>query len=699
MSTVATAQPVADLAAPKKHIRLEIEGLRFLAVFLVVIYHVWLGRVSGGVDIFLLISAFLLTGQFLRKAERGQDFGLGKHWLHLAKRLLPIAVLVISFTVLGSWLLIPADRWKSIMSEAWSSLFYFENWTLANNAVDYYGNHSSASPFQHFWSLSIQGQVFILWPLIILGVTILARRLGKDIRVALLIVFSAIFVLSLAFSIWQTNVNQAYAYFDLFTRLWEFALGSLLALALPYLTLPRVVRMAMGWVGVALIIACGLVLEVDQQFPGYLALWPTIAAAMVIVAGNTRDGANSHSASRSTMLPGSGWGVDRVLAAKPLVFMGGNSYALYLWHWPLLVFLLLTTDKEVPPFWTGVVLIAVACVLAVLSTRFVERPLRQMTWDQAKWYRSVPVVAAALVIAAAPTLVWTTSAQAQIQQTKNAPAQLYPGADYLTQGPTAQLPRVTSLKPAPADLPNQFAHLGTACSGQWKASEALVQKNCTVYTPNVPITRTVAVVGSSHSEQWLPALQYVADQNGWQLISLYKGGCPYSFSTPGLQTDCNIYNGQVSDYLNEKRPNAVFMVGTDNKPSSNAEELQAGFEQTVQDLINNDMDVLAVRDNPRFSFNMAECVITKGANNPQCNPTRESVLPKVSPYSTLNQVPSRLHLLDLSDALCTSTTCPGTVGNMFVYMDDNHVTADYSATMGKTLNEQIARQTGWFAAA
>ena len=130
-----------------------------------------------------------------------------------------------------------------------------------------------------------------------------------------------LFVASLIFSIEQTYTNQAYAYFDTRTRLWEFALGSLLALSLPYLKPGRVLRVALGWAGLVAMISCGLVLTVDRSFPGFIALWPTLAAAAIIIAGQS----------------GSRYGVDRILSSKPLVALGDNSYALYLWHWPILV--------------------------------------------------------------------------------------------------------------------------------------------------------------------------------------------------------------------------------------------------------------------------------------------------------------------------------------------------------------------------
>ena len=320
--------------------RPEVQGLRALAVLMVVTYHVWLGRVSGGVDIFLLISAFLMTLSFARKVEGGKPLRLLSHWLHLLKRLLPAVVVVILGVLAGTRLVLPESRWPDVLDQAWASLLYRQNWLLADTAVDYYAqDHAGASPLQHFWSLSIQGQVFLLWPLVFAGAAVLLRLLrrtpvGRRVSYAALLAaaFGAIFVVSLVFSIEQTATNQSYAYFDTRTRLWEFALGSLLALALPHLRPGKVLRVVLGWTGLAAMLSCGLLLTVDRSFPGFIALWPTLAAAAIIVAGQS----------------GSRFGVDRFLTWKPLVALGDNSYALYLWHWPLLVLVLAGTGITAP---------------------------------------------------------------------------------------------------------------------------------------------------------------------------------------------------------------------------------------------------------------------------------------------------------------------------------------------------------------
>ncbi|WP_165189433.1 acyltransferase family protein, partial [Kocuria carniphila] len=312
----------SDRVALYSGYRPEVQGLRAVAVLLVVIYHVFVGRVSGGVDIFLLISAFFMTLSFVRKIEGGRRLDIPRYWLHIFRRLLPLASLIIVGTLVLLALFYPDTSIRDFRWQGLASVFYLQNWELASASVDYYAaDHSTASPFQHFWSLSVQGQVFLLWPLIF-GFAWWVRRRTRISSVPVLAVcFGLIFAASIAYSVVTTETQQAFAYFDTRARLWEFALGSLIALAIPYLNPPRIVRIILGWVGIVSMVSVGVLVDVQGAFPGWIALWPLLSAAAIIVAGNT----------------GSPFGFDRFLSWWPVVKLGDAAYALYLVHWPLLI--------------------------------------------------------------------------------------------------------------------------------------------------------------------------------------------------------------------------------------------------------------------------------------------------------------------------------------------------------------------------
>ncbi len=277
--------------APRRF-RPELHGLRGAAIGLVVIYHVFIGRVSGGVDVFLFISSFLLTGTIAARLERGDAVRVPTLLARTFKRLLAPAAVVVLATLAGAKLWMPPSTWPNLLDDALGSLLHVQNWVLIDRSVDYAARDSGTSPLQHFWSLSVQGQIFVLWPLLMAGAGLLARAVGWRPRRALVLVFAVIGAASLAWSIISTSANQPVAYFDTAARAWEFAAGSLLALVLPQLEKAMAargvaLRVAAGWLGLVGLISCGIVLDVDGAFPGWIAAWPLACAALVLVAGST----------------------------------------------------------------------------------------------------------------------------------------------------------------------------------------------------------------------------------------------------------------------------------------------------------------------------------------------------------------------------------------------------------------------------
>lgn len=412
--------------------RPEVQGLRSLAVLLVVMYHVWFGKVSGGVDVFLFISAFLLSLSSLRKIQDGKPLKVVSYWLHVFQRLLPAAATVILATLIAAYFIIAPSRWASLLADAKAALFYFLNWRLAFNSVDYYAQDATLkTPFQHFWSLSMQGQIFILWPLLFAFVAFLVGYLRLKVLPTALLVFGTVFVTSLTFSIIETSTNQSFAYFDTRTRLWEFAAGTLLAMLVLAWRVPSWLKVPMGWGGVIGLVTCGWLLPIERAFPGYLALWPLLSGAFVIAAGQT----------------GSRLGVDRLLSAKPLQKMGAISYCLYLMHWPILILYTTAIGEPKAGWLDGALVILSSIAVAWLLHNLVEKPLRawekkpscralrharysKTPWSgnhkklQSSWARPAIVIGTVLLLAGgtvASTQVWLNL---KIQQWRQIPLSL-----------------------------------------------------------------------------------------------------------------------------------------------------------------------------------------------------------------------------------------------------------------------------------
>lgn len=632
--------------------RADIDGLRALAIVLVVVYHVWLGRVSGGVDVFLMISAFFLTASFVRRATRGVSIDLGSFWLRKFRRLLPAASVTILGVIVIAFLVYPQTDWPGIWREAWASLFYLQNWELAFSNVDYYARDGvTPSPFQHFWSLSVQGQVFILWPVVIALVALITRQRRELVVPALAVVFGAIFVFSLAFSIYETSTAQSFAYFDSRTRLWEFAAGSLVALALPYITLSAVARVVLGWLGVAGIVMCGIVLDVQGGFPGYLALWPVVCTALVIVAGQEEVAGSP----------------TRFLASRPLRFLGRDAYALYLVHWPILITWMVLTERSQPGPLSGLGIIILSFLLARLISWGVERPLRHAAIFERDTKMGGIVVVCAVALVAVPLATWQGIETWRAAQFEAASLVGYPGAAQV-DAPIDLSIFDLPLRPAPVSLDQEWVALGAECGESGPQAPSLMDtclSNELAHQEDAPL---ILVMGDSHAQQLMSPLRVVADERGWGLMSLLKGGCPIgnippSWLTPGVP--CEEWREAAISFAETLAPDAVYLVGTRADPRA-PEELIGGIDEIVQNFIDRGIEVILVRDSPRFRFDMYECVLADEANCARNEVLAETGLTDLTTADQVVQV-------DFTPWLCPDGICQGKIGNVAVYMDDNHL--------------------------
>lgn len=660
--------------------RPEIQGLRALAVLMVVVYHIWFDRVSGGVDVFLLVSSFLLTLTFIRKVEEGKKLDLGRYWLQLFKRLLPSVVVVLLATLIATYLFIPRSRWTEVFDQTWASLFYVQNWLLAERSVDYYAaDDSVASPLQHFWSLSVQGQIFILWPLLFALCAVMAKAAQVRFRFVVTVIFGSIFVASLAYSIAQTYGNQSYAYFDTRTRLWEFALGTLLAVALPYVSAPRLVRIGAGWIALLAMMSGGFLLDVERQFPGYVALWPLLAAGTIMIAGQT----------------GSTFGVDRLLSWKPLVGLGNYSYALYLWHWPILVIYLAFRQRAEAGPLSGVAIIGLSLVLAYLTTRFVENPVRHAT-HSARRYATAAVAISCLTVAI-PLGGWQLALKVEADRLSAQTIAENPGARVLAGLVEPSSSYDAPVVPPAADINAEWASLPGRCGNPLITHDggALTGHCSDNGIDPASSSRTVVVVGDSHAEQWLGVMRPLAAENNWTLVALLYGGCDFGIPAQDLKGGCPDFNRAALSYLADLQPDAVFTVVTSAHADTPRDTVVPGFALAADRLQKLGIEVIGVRDNPRFAFNMMTCLEQSGAEASDCGQDRRTTLVEQPPFEEILSVAPQTALIDATDLICSEVSCEPIVGNMHVYIDDNHLTETYVESMYPAFKDLYQEATGW----
>ena len=678
--------------------RPEIQGLRAFAVLLVVFYHVWFGRVSGGVDVFLFISAFLLSLSYLRKINEGRPLNLINYWLHVFQRLLPVATITIAGTTIAAFFILAPSRWPEIMADAKSSLFYYENWHLANSSVDYYAQNAAAkTPFQHFWSLSIQGQIFLLWPLLFAFVAYLVRRHNWNLLTTAVLVFNTVFVASLTFSIIETSANQGYAYFDTRTRLWEFAIGTLLAMLTLKWKAPEKARVIMGWVGIVGLAICGAVLPVQRSFPGFLALWPVLSGALVIMAGRTN----------------SKWGIDRLLVSQPLQNLGNISYALYLVHWPILILYSAAVGKTGVDFLEGTLIIVVSVALAWLLTRFIEKPLRYrkdpfVPWLMMKlrfkkvfvvstWADQAAFLVAIFLLAGIPLAgaqAWVsasnTKAVAKAEQSTGDEHSEYPGARAIGTN------RVTSNdNPIPSTDPkSQYERLDGACDGVFKPRDESLSKYCNIQTYGADDAPLTVIVGNSHIEQSIASFKPIAEQTHTNLQAYLLGGCLYPTRDVNASDECSEFNHKVTEELLKRKPQTVVLTATVADAKTNEERVDPALDETVKKLTDAGIQVIGLRDNPRYDFNVYECAQKAGSDMSSCaRPVNEKLADANPSREVLDRYEGAV-TIDLADLYCPEGTCQPIIGNVYVYMDDNHVTKSYARTMAHAIYERASR-SGW----
>lgn len=653
--------------------RPEIEGLRAVAATLVAVFHIWLGRVSGGVDVFFVVSSFLITTGLLGQVERTGRVDFLRFWGRLIRRLLPSALLVLSAVIIASVLFESRSRWKDTIEGVAASAVYLENWLLVHDAVDYLQQNSPAAPVQHFWALSVQGQFYLLWPFLFFGAAWLARRANVAFRSVLVPALLVVFTASLVFSIYFTKTNQAVAYFHTGTRVWEFCIGALLAVFISRLKLPNAVRLMAGWLGLLAIVSCGFLFEVSRVFPGYAALWPTVAGALVIIAGTTR-----------------GFGADKLLASGPMVYLGSISYGIYLWHFPLFSFAKAYSAPDRVSTLTGIGILAASVGLAALTQRFIEAPLRAPKGSTEPRWRPFALALAMgfpLMAGLGSWALYYKHLRSHARDHVASARVTHPGADAML--PDFKDPRRYDAPIYPGPLAVYDDHETDFKDPICKPRDT-TPRDCVLGMANG--TLTLAVVGGSHSAQWLPALERIAKRDNWRILFFGRPNCPFHLGedvSDAELPDCIRWNENLVSYLIKVHPDAVFMTST--RELDGDEYVPQGYLDAWRALGRGGVRVIALRDNPKIKFDAPECVELHGADDARCSLVRADVLEVPSPTELLKDPPPNVQFVDLSDFFCDARTCPFVIGNVMVYRHLSHITATYVLTLEPMLSQELKR--------
>ncbi|WP_144126785.1 acyltransferase family protein [Catellatospora sichuanensis] len=709
------AEPQAPPKAsePVAHpFRGDVAGLRAVAVGLVLLYHAGVPFLPGGfvgVDVFFVISGFLITGQLLKEVERTGRVSLAGFYARRAKRILPAAAIVLVATAGLVWRFAPRTLWEDTAGDIVSAALYVVNWRFSDRAVDYLAEHTQPSPVQHFWSLAVEEQFYIVWPLLIILAVLASRLLRSGIKPTLWVALLVVLVPSFVWSVLETASSPAQAFFASTTRMWELAVGAGVALAgAACARIPRPAAITAGWLGLAAVVAAGVLVTAETAWPGHAAALPTLGTAAVLAAGAA--------AGRS--------GPVALLGIRPMRWVGDLSYSLYLWHWPLLM--VATAHWQGLSTGQGLAITAASVVPAWLTYRLVENPLRYSTAISGSSRLALSLganftlvgVSAGLALMLVFANVSTGPSLAEESAPVDGPVVVLPPVDValppvLTGGPERRplgagvlginplgdprgqvTDRVPVMFPEPLvarqDLPDTYRD---KCH-QSRAGAKLL--SCTFGDPSS--TTEVVLAGDSKVEQWLPAFQMLAAKNRWKIVTYIKSSCGFA-SAEHLVNDipgrpyptCTEWNRALLAKLVADRPEYVVTsqyTGTaaDGAGQQSVEAMVAGMRTSWTALTEVGTKVILLANTPDPGMIVYEC-IDQNRNRLSACVFDRARHDADRGYRTQREAASGtgVPVIDLFDAICPVGPCAPVIGNVIVYRESSHLTATYVRTMAPRL--------------
>jgi peptidoglycan/LPS O-acetylase OafA/YrhL len=709
----------------------DIQGLRAVAVLLVALSHAGVGFLKGGfvgVDVFFVLSGFLITQLLLSEAVERRSVSLVNFYVRRARRILPAAALTLVATDIAAYYLLNFVRARQALSDSiWASLFA-SNIHFANQATDYFAQGEPPSPVLHFWSLSVEEQFYFVWPTLValaLFGTVLGLRLRRgrlevseqSLRRLLLVAVLA-GVGSLAWSVYATSVTPAAAYFSSLARAWELALGAALAICAPMLpAVGPAIRVAFGWLGVACIGLAAVTFSGSTPFPGYAALLPTLGTALVIAAG-----IEERQPRRA---------VGRLLALAPMRYIGDRSYTFYLWHWPVLVLTAEYVGHDLT-LATNLLLLLGAFLLSSATFALYENPLRRMTWPRPAGVLLWPASAAAVVIAAWLSIGAIDSkiahvpvAQAATQPAinvdthvagKSVPAlpAVIAAVTATTKGakiPSPLVPPINKLQDDFYDYPDSrcVAHDGQAksemiCRLTGPAASPSTSPTTTTTTEPTP-TKTLVVMGDSHSQMWMPSILSMAQRDGWTVIPLGKSRCNvrrlFASGGPanekGIRAECRRWYLWALGEARALHPSAILLsLGYSGDTGIAAQQDVNGITSWETTVKRFSKRVLVIADTPYLSQlpQPVDCILARHATMKTCTGAwteqQLSITRAVAALAPLHGV----HLIDTTGWFCFNYKCPLVIGHTIAYKDYGHVSATYAKALAPTFRAAFRRAIG-----
>jgi peptidoglycan/LPS O-acetylase OafA/YrhL len=708
-------------ATSKRNLRPDIQGLRMLAVVAVILDHLVAWPTGGfvGVDVFFVISGFLITGILVREHEKTNHISFVGFYKRRVKRIVPAATAVLLVTVIAAYLVFATQRYVQTFWDAIYAFFFSANWHFAAAGTDYFQAAGPVSPLQHFWSLSVEEQFYFVWPWLMLGILALAGlRTGFRRRRTLIgIVMAIIIAVSFAWAMVETTSNPTVAYFSTFTRAWELGLGALIAIASPWWAkIPQAMRPVLGWLGFVGIVASYFIVNDSLPFPAPWAALPVLATALVIVAGTG--------------------GEQRFLwpLTNPVSFYIGNiSYSLYLWHFPIIIFagVLIGTN----PWLFFPVTIAAIAIVSIASYHLIEEPIQHSPWLTPKpdarssrrhhrwtdwratygarmkygWLAVLGVLCAGLVTAGLTVNYVAPPSSSTLSFTPASTASSTDGPENIpttaTEVEHAAIEDALKATEFPALQPS-VDQLGI---GAW--SEAMAASGCLEVGPDnvdqcvfgpTDSGKDAVLFGDSFAMAWMPGVRNALETDGWTVHQLTMGQCPSiavevfkDTNTPFPQ--CNEWRAWALDTIAQLQPDLTILASADSTAVRIAsgstgpalsKEIQSGTAEVIQQVAASSAATVVLGAPPR-GIALQEC-FTVGATPQDC--TSQPGEPWKSFNAGQRAAAEQLGALFVPTQswVCgDSGKCPPFVGTMPLRVDNAHITIEFSTLLGPLIHEAL----------
>jgi peptidoglycan/LPS O-acetylase OafA/YrhL len=716
-----------DAAAGVRH-RDDIQGLRAVAVLLVVLGHAGVSFLKGGyvgVDVFFVLSGFLITALLLASAAKPRRRSLIAFYSRRARRILPAAALTLVVTDAVAYRLLNVVRAKAVLHDSIFASLFTANIHFAHQGTDYFAQAQPPSPVQHFWSLSVEEQFYVVWPVLLSAVLMsvaLRRRRGdslgpvrRDVMPPALnrslVAIVVIVVVSFAWSIYYTRSRPTAAYFSTFARAWELGIGAALAIGAARLgRVPEGPRAAAGWLGLAAIAIAGVTFSSRTPFPGYAALLPTVGAALVIAAG-----LGQHHSRRA---------VGRVLSIAPLRYVGDRSYALYLWHWPVLIVAVQYEGHDLSVR-TKLLLVLGAFGVSIVSYALFENPIRRMRWSTAGralvlwpasvlaviliagWQlQSVAVTETRLAEMGQPQYPGATPAELALlglgrqSQDVGSVVQLRPIAS--SPGDDRSLPAVVAavragnrsaaipspLTPPVPNLLGDHYDYPSGCAAEDGQSSSNI---CSLGDPSG--TKSLVVFGDSHAQMWMPAILAMASRDGWVVRPLGKSACiPLEWwrvmpATP----DCRAWFRWAIREIHRLHPDVTLLAAAMSGLGGKDAAAASGISSFVTAVRTASRHVVVMGDTPFVNEQPVDCLLSRNANMGRCSFSFPAAQLSVADTIASTSQAVGASYISTTGWLCFDDDCPMVVGHTIVYFDPGHVTATFASALANVFRAAFRR--------